>query len=351
MASRRQTRTAVVLNDTSGHRHHGCALVMQSIRDLAAGHGLAVIGAAPVGVDWRARPDVVEAMERADVIIVNGEGSIHHDAPRGEALLHAGPFVRARGKAAVLINTTWEANSPRLAELAALFDIVSVRESASARELAGAGVACRVVPDLALGSARAAVERPRSGVAFSDNVVTARTLAQYAAMRRLGGRPLCLSHGSRGLRAAAGSLRRYLRAGGTVGAAMRAVAHDLASQVDDRSQFLERLGSQGLVVTGRFHMVILCLATETPFLAIPSNTHKIESMLDDVGLGHWRMPDLESLNEDLMARAAIWQPGELAAVSAYLSGAERGREELFRDIRRLADGQERRASSTGTGGA
>jgi hypothetical protein len=324
---------------------------MQSIRDLTARHGLEVIGAAPVGVDWRGRPDVVEAMERADVIIVNGEGSIHHDAPRAEALLQAGPFARSRGKAAVLINTTWEANSPRLADMAGLFDIVSVRESASARELAGAGVACRTIPDLALGSAPAVVDRPRAGVAFSDNVVTARTLAQYAAMRRLGGRPLGLLYGSRGPRAAAGSLRRYLRAGGTVVAALRAVGHDRASQEDDRDRFLERLSSQELVVTGRFHMVILCLATATPFLAIPSNTHKIEAVLDDVGLGRWRMPDLARLDKDLMEQASVWRPGELDRIGAYLSEAERGRDDLFRDIRRLAAPQDRNASSTGTGGA
>lgn len=42
---------------------------------------------------------------------------------------------------------------------------------------------------------------------------------------------------------------------------------------------LKAVGQSRLVVTGRFHMVCACLLTKTPFIALKSNSHKIEGML------------------------------------------------------------------------
>jgi polysaccharide pyruvyl transferase WcaK-like protein len=38
------------------------------------------------------------------------------------------------------------------------------------------------------------------------------------------------------------------------------------------------------VVTGRFHMACIAMLLNQPFVAIASNTHKLEGMLDDAGI-------------------------------------------------------------------
>lgn len=43
-------------------------------------------------------------------------------------------------------------------------------------------------------------------------------------------------------------------------------------------KLLSTIGQSRLVVTGRFHMVCACLLTKTPFVALKSNSHKIEGM-------------------------------------------------------------------------
>jgi len=351
MASERSTITAVVLNDTSRHGHHGCALVMQTISSLATAHGIEIIATCPLRIDWRNQPDVVAAMERAQLIIVNGEGTIHHDAPAGRTLLRAGVFARERGKVAALINMTWEANSASLTEFARSFDLVSVRESASAAELGLARIQCRLTPDLALWSiAPRPEQQPRKGVAFTDNVVTGRTLAQYAAMRRLGARPLSLLHGQ-GQRYLAGSFRRYLRAGASLAAAWNAAAADHASQHPDIGRFLKQVRSRALIVTGRFHMVIMCLATSTPFLAVSSNTHKIDAVLSDVGLAHRKVAEPEHLGIEEVEKASRWEDAEIARLNEYVEDGRRRIDELFQDMRRLVDDQSPSASRIGLGGA
>ncbi len=47
---------------------------------------------------------------------------------------------------------------------------------------------------------------------------------------------------------------------------------------------LQRLGEAKSLVTGRFHQVCMALALGTPFLAVRSNTAKIEALCRDAGL-------------------------------------------------------------------
>ena len=45
--------------------------------------------------------------------------------------------------------------------------------------------------------------------------------------------------------------------------------------------FMDRLAKAEAVLI-RFHSVFLCLLTKTPVLAVPSNSHKITGLLEDV---------------------------------------------------------------------
>ena len=53
--------------------------------------------------------------------------------------------------------------------------------------------------------------------------------------------------------------------------------HDFANRLNSDTQF---------VLCGRFHGVCFCLKWGIPFLAVESNTHKIQGLLDDANLSH-----------------------------------------------------------------
>lgn len=327
---------AVLLNDTRVDHHHGSSTVVESIHCLCARAGIDILAAAPAHTHWRLDGEVMAAMPAASLVIVNGEGTIHHDRPAGRWLLEAASFARANGKRAALVNTTWQANGPDFTALARAFDLVAVRENASAAELAAGDITARVVPDLALYHQPPDAGR-RSGVAYTDCVVGPRALAIYRRMWRAGAEPLSMYHDYRSLRHFAQSVRRFLPGWScldpiTAIAALRGALVDRSAQLPDREALLRKLSSKELIVTGRFHMLVFAIATRTPFLAIESNTHKLGATLADSGLGAWRRVAPEDLGPELLRRAARWAPGEPERLEAFIDRSRTAMERLFADL-------------------
>jgi hypothetical protein len=327
---------AVLLNDTRVDRHHGSSTVVESLYRLCARAGIDILAAAPAHADWRHDAGVMAAMPTASLIIVNGEGTIHHDRPAGKWLLEAGTFARASGRRAALVNTTWQANGPPLFALARAFDLVAVRETASAAELAVGGIAARVVPDFALYHEPAA-SPARSGIGYTDCVVGPRALDIYRRMWRAGAEPLSMYHDYRGLRHFAQSVRRFLPGRSLFDpmlaiAALRGALVDRSAQLADREELLRNLASKELIVTGRFHMLIFAMATRTPFLAVESNTHKLGATLADSGLAAWRHVQPGDLNPATLRRAARWVPGEQERLEAFVDSGRAAMERLFEDL-------------------
>jgi polysaccharide pyruvyl transferase WcaK-like protein len=333
------TAKAVLLNDTRNDRHHGCMTVFETIVRLCRENGIELIGTAPAHHDWRANPSIRRAMEGADLIVVNGEGTIHHDRPAGEWLLAAGRHAQLLGKKAVLINMTWHENGARYVELASHFDLVSVRESRSAEELALAGIFPRIVPDLAL-YRQAPRGLSRDGTGYTDCVVAPAALALYRQMAKLRAKPISLLYGRQTPSDFMISLRRFLP-GWTAfnphaaANALRGAFTDFRSQLTDRDALLAWVASRRLIVTGRFHMLIFALAARTPVLTVRSNTHKIESTLADAGLAPWRCVDAASIDATVVERASFWDDDEERQLEAFIADGREKMRQLFADVRAL----------------
>ncbi len=331
-----KTVKAVLLNDTRVDHHFGCRTVIESVYRLATANKIEITLAAPAHRDWRKNDEVAQAVSDSDLIIVNGEGTIHHDRPAGWWLLAAGEVARSQGKPAVLINTTWQGNGPRLAELARAFALVSVRESASASELSEAGVTTRTVPDLALYHEPEAAPA-RSGVGYTDCVVGPTALALHRRMSSLGAEPVSMFHDRKSARDFLRSVRRLLAGDdssllGRLAPAFRGAVAEHLGQRPSRDAFAAWVASKNLVVAGRLHMLMFCLATRTPFLVVESNTHKNRAALADSGLGSWRHVAVEEIDRRLLSRAARWEDGEMDRLEAFLADGRHRMQALFADI-------------------
>ena len=330
----------VVINDTRADLHHGCSRVMRTLEILLAANGLKVIAAAPTHTDWRTDSNVMAALPYARLVVVNGEGTIHHDRPAGRRLLEVGAKARSLGVPAALINASWQANSAPLAAMLNDFAIVSVREQMSARDIEAAGGQCRVVPDLSL--YLPVPDAPaRQGVGFTDSVLRETALDLEAARKRLGGRPVPIQFSPPGL---AGKLR-FVREGvgksdlARPGFLARTIAGRLtahAAQIQGDEAYMARLAALDLLVTGRFHAATFALAAGTPLLAVESNTHKITATLTDAGISPWRVVAPGALTPQLLERARCWTSAEQASLAAWLTRGRAATETLFADLARLA---------------
>ena len=359
MAGSHEKLKALLFNDTSSEGHHGCHLVMQQIYTLAERAGMEILRACPMHHDWQTDEQLQGDIRAADICLVNGEGTMHDDAPLALRYGALARYCREYGVPCFLINSVWQ-NNVRLNADAPLFTRVFVRDVLSQAALEDIGVAAEVVPDLTL-SYRYQGDTPvRQGLLVNGSVLTARLReawriscvsprVRYVSIRTVA--PLQLGKGfDVYLRK---NLRKRLKAYRRIAASyLHRYPAELPSSRIDRLRwryavlaplrFLALLRRSEGVVTGRFHLVTLCLVTGTPFYAIPSNTHKIEALLRQVGLvGRLRLSYEHAVAD---AQGIAFSETEQALIDDFLHVARRQADAMFAVMAQIA--RNRRAAGS-----
>lgn len=342
---------AILFNDTSSEGHHGCHLVMQQIYALAERADIQILRACPMHHDWQTDPQLQQDIQAADLCLVNGEGTMHDDAPLALRYGALARYCQARGIPCFLINSVWQ-NNDRLNVDAGCFTRVFVRDVMSQAALADIGVSSQVVPDLTLSYEHESASNRRQGVLVNGSVIDERLREawrvklrhprlRYVSIRTLA--PLQLGKGfdiyfKRNLRKRLKAYRRI------VASYFYRYPADLPKALIDRlrwryavlstERFLNLLGQSAGVITGRFHLVTLCLVTGTPFYALPSNTHKIEALLEQVGLAQRLRPSYEQAVAH--SDAVGYSEAELATICRFLKQSRDEAAAMFMEIARLA---------------
>jgi hypothetical protein len=252
----------------------GCDLVMSNLLRLSRQHGLRVVATvAHSSTDYQQAAR--ELVQHYDLLLINGEGTFHHDQPKAVAMARAAQSARQHGKLVVLLNTVWQDNSV-LNRYLPMFDLIYCRESRSQAAVQAGGHAASVVPDLVFATDRRLIDPAVGGgrgTVVIDSVDRETTLrwARLALCRRYA---LMTMHevNYRRLRR-----RPWLRGG------IRLLSGVPIEMLE--GDFARQLGRFQQVVSGRFHGCCLALLRDLPVLGIPSNTHKTEGLFEDAGIG------------------------------------------------------------------
>lgn len=227
-----------LINDTSLFSNHfGCELVCQVFREQFKRLGLDLVLALPKRFDLEQYTD---QLAQVDLVIINGEGTLHHD--KFSQLIDL-----AASYPCVLVNCVFEKNSPNPNLKKFLY--IAARESFSAAEIKKHGADCETVPDLIFGSTFARVfpkQTPKHKLGITDSVVK-----EY--------------HGIWPLR---WRVRGFSATGQSAGL------------------YLKKLTSYKKIAAGRFHSAVLCAVTGIPFSTWDSNTWKTRALMQDMGVSH-----------------------------------------------------------------
>lgn len=108
----------LILNNTENY-HSGCKAVMDFFRNEFKDHNL----------------DFEITKDRYDLVLINGEGTMHDDADRAYELLKNAINFKTTGSKIGLVNSVWQNNSSDLTAMLKFFDIVHVREIKSKKEI------------------------------------------------------------------------------------------------------------------------------------------------------------------------------------------------------------------------
>ena len=249
-----------------------------------------IIGCSPVGHEWRDDQSILNKIKKADLIIINGEGTLHSGREEAERLLQAA--VLFPEKRVILLNALYENNPPEWKKYLEKFDIIGLRDPISYETCSAlVGKAkCHLTSDLSLYSASDFVEAPdkRQGIAIGDSVKKNihRDLyslylknksenVYYLPIKSLNKYPLGVDLGF----AKSISQVRY-----RLKQTLKMYLDRNVVYYNSHNDFYEGLHGYEGYITGRFHGVCLSIKSMTPFVAVSSNTGKIERLLKSVGL-------------------------------------------------------------------
>lgn len=284
----------VLLNDTRDQPHFGCHRVMETIEDLVRCRSGEIIGSALTGTDWSSNPGFLKTLSRSDAIIINGEGTLHHGAPRGELLLQIVDHPLRQAKPVYLINCLYQENPKRWENYINQIDLIMSRDSKSFHELSQIYKKGTLVKGLDLSlfkkhDANAATKQSYNiyGDSFYRNITSQLIMLSDKDSNSMA-LPIC-----RYFKSTKPSLPAPLREVRELHLKINALAmkikHPRLSYAKSTSDYLQFISHASFHLTGRFHGACLSLVTNTPFALTTSNSWKMEALIEDMGISRDRL--------------------------------------------------------------
>lgn len=208
----------------------------------------------------------LERIRDCDAVVINAEGTWHHGADGGWVIANIARTAHMMGKPCHVINATYHEYSDEYRPTLARLDSMQVRESRS-QEFAQqhgmhrARIRMDSVFDLSWGEYPR--QPTRKGIlagGIDPGSRFARVLEELPGFNRFS----CFNLGW--------------------------------------DELVKVISGADLYVTGQWHGICAALLAETPFVAIPSNSHKIEAFLEDLGVPG--LPVLRDAEDWMAARNA-----------------------------------------------
>ena len=235
-------------NDTSLY-HAGSKAVCDYIKRKLADAGYEIIAE-----DFS--DNELEVIRSCDVVLVNGEGTMHHGCKRALKLLASLSMGQKLGKKTHLVNTVWQSMGSGYTAVLEKLDSFTVREAMSFDEVVRTtALSPDIYLDFSYWSHRPdAPKKNFSDVDFTANpVVTDFYSVEFGSFVRPTG----------------GWLSRV---------------EFVDMKRCEWVELAEALSAHSMLLTGRHHGVYASCVVSTPFLPFRGNTHKIEGLFRSAGV-------------------------------------------------------------------
>jgi polysaccharide pyruvyl transferase WcaK-like protein len=120
-------KNILILNNTEKY-HNGCKSVINYFRNYFSMENLVV--------SKNTKPNIKKiSLEKIDVVILNGEGTMHDDSENAIKFLEILKEAKIKGCKTMLVNSVWQNNSVETTHLLKYVDYISVREIKSKTEI------------------------------------------------------------------------------------------------------------------------------------------------------------------------------------------------------------------------
>ncbi len=340
-----KARTYFLVNDTRYDNHHGGLTVVRNLHAGMQARGWTCTGSLPVSASPRHLQRYRQAIGAAQLVIVNGEGSLHHDSRNTRRLLKICTALRQTHPIA-LVNALWQDNDDSSwKSLLEGFSAVYARDRRSQRQLQTLGIKAGYAPDLTFYQYPVFQQARRDCYACTDSVLNEWTrLALRVCENDRDMVFLTLFTGaiqySRGARDWHKQVkyRMYPWLSRSLGIDVPPRYQSLPYAIRETDAFLQNLASFRAVCVARYHALCFAMQQQVPFVAVASNSHKSESLIEEAGLplgdyviARSEFPDLK----DRLARAYREYPAVENRIREFNRRARQHLESMFDDIARF----------------
>jgi hypothetical protein len=336
---------AVVLNDTTASNHHGCSRVVRTLRRKLNEHGIDVTATSVVRHRWWDDRTFLQHLSESDLVVINGEGTLHHGRPHGENLLKVVDHPACQGIPVVLVNALYQDNPTSWNDYLKKMSFLVARDSRSAAALSAAtGRDIDYLPDLSLCSGfepEQAVER--QGIVLGDSVrlnirralvrnSSNATNLRYVPIKKIPVLANASGSARSGMFHSIGMWWLFALYNGTFSWKQPAKV-----MCESEQEYLQQLLSSAFHLTGRFHSVCLSMITRTPFAAVASNSWKTEALLDDAGLSERRLISLDEISSAVQRPEDFaYSAEELNRLDNFLANAVAKTDHVFAQLAQIA---------------
>ena len=316
---------AVLINTTDEIGHHGCTLVNRQIDHYARLVGIDFVERLSLNQNWNTVRDF-------DIALVNGEGSLHGSSKAAKRIAQVPDWAHSRQKKAILINSIYQNNDAAIDREIQKFDMIAVRDRYSQNRLRELGVDSTFMPDLTLTwDVNPAICGSNVVYNGSTRKQIRQRLFELAKKHNSTYLPILARPNQNKTRLYKFHFKQFLSYLAPKGL-WRSRNQNAITQFEDFIAFLH--GSTKGLVSGRFHMITIALCLEIPFLAVPSNTHKLEALLGELDLND-RLVDLDYLENRPDIIPAAFSENELKKIRIYRQEAKQLAETIFNKIKAL----------------
>ena len=102
---------------------------------------------------------------------------------------------------------------------------------------------------------------------------------------------------------------------------------------NSNKRYIQKICNSNLIITARYHQIILSLVFSRPFLALDSITKKNTSLLKDVGLLR-RKINHDDLNDTKLADFKTFNKNETKKINIYRKISIRKIKQMFLEIKK-----------------
>lgn len=266
----------LILNDTRVENHHGCSRVMNCIDKNLKLRGSFDLNFMPLLHKWSHYEASKKLVLETDLIIINGEGTLHDNAAHIDMLLDIIIFAKVYSVPTVVINSTIINLSRENLRKLSQSHFIFVRDKASATYLKNNNIYSNYCPDLTFWKTKDIIQQVRrkkigitEGFNFKPNfkIIKSRNLELFSVFNI---KQAIDSYSS---------IRRLIYKSKLFNVFKKKI-----TSVNNHVNFFLYLNEFKFIITGRYHMVCFCLYLKIPFKYVESNTPKISYLLEDIGL-------------------------------------------------------------------